>query len=443
MNAKTIIFFLALCILTFVIFSCEEEPPVVPPPPPAIVKDTLTLTLEYSTHRSIILNSKTTTNNKNSTIELYRQINNIDTLVANYPITNNDTSIIDDNSGKGLELNTTYTYYAVRVDTTGARKDSSNFITTTTLAATNFNYTWQEFAIGSLLYGPNILYDVWGNDEANVWAVGGFYDDNNKNYGALHYDGNQWTPDSTVGGYAIYGFGWNDIWVVGGGVFHFDGIEWKQKDSYLSGVQRIPLDIVLFNNLPYFSVWGSSSNDLFLGNSNGKIIHWNGSNAQMVYNNPDDVFVNDLDGYSSDFIIGVGTGMVPPLLAIKYDGTNWADLLISNNWSLNAVAIVTKNHIFFAGGGIFEMKGTNFSRIINSGYYVWDIEYNSQTGVTVGSGSYDGIYINNGLEWRSYQGQISNDETTYSGILIINSSIFCVGRNDNQAKILIGKSANN
>lgn len=419
---------LSVCFIILVLCNCKDEPPIVPPqPPPQNIIDTLTITFEYSTHRSIIINSQTTSHNKNSTIGLYRQFNNINILVAEYSITTNDTSIIDDDNGEGLEINTTYTYYTVRIDSTGERKDSSNFITAATLAATNFNYTWQEFALGE---PGSVLYDVWGTDENNVWAVG-LIIINNKFFGALHYNGNEWTPDSTVGGFAIYGFALNNIWVVGGGIFYYDGQNWNDM---------LFEDPIFIDNTPYYSIWGTNNNNVYFGSGRGKIIQWNGSNAQIVYSNPDQVFVNDLDGYSSDFIIGVGTGMAPPLLAAKYDGTNWNDLPISSNWSLNAVSIVTKNYIYYTGGGIFQMQGNSFVRIYNSGFYIWDVEYNRQTGVAVASGAYDGIYINNGVEWRDYTGQISSDETTYSGIFLINNAIFCVGRNDTQAKIIIGKN---
>jgi len=424
-----IIYAFVLLILIYAI-SCKDEPPVVPtpPPPPLNIKDTITVAVENVTHRSTIINSKTTANNKNSIIALYRQFNNADTLVAEYAITTNDTSIIDDNNGNGLQLNTSYTYYAVRIDSTGESKDSSNFLTATTLAAANFNYTWQEFALGE---PGSVLYDVWGTDDNNVYAVGGVYF-NDTSFGVIHWNGAEWKPVSQFGGgVAIHGFSGNDIWTVGGTIYHFNGVNW---DEILFN------DQILVDNLPYYSVWGTNSNNVYFGSGRGKIIHWNGTNAQIVYSNPDQVFVNDLDGNSSDFIIGVGTGMVPPLLAVKYDGTIWNDLPISSNWSLNGVSIVTQNHIYFSGGGIFEMHGNNFLRIYNSGFYIWDIEYNRQTGVTVASGAYDGIYINNGIEWRDYAGQISNDETTYSGIFLTNNSIFCVGRNDTQAKIIIGKN---
>ena len=427
------IFVSALCVsfIMLVLYNCKDEPPIVPPPPPPPppnIKDTLTLTIEYVTHRSIIINSKTTTNNRNSTVELYRQFNNADTLVAEYPITSNDTSIIDDNNGTGLQLNTSYTFYAVRIDSTGERKDSSDIITATTLAATNFNYNWQEFAFGE---PGSDLYDVWGTDENNVYAVGGVYF-NDTSYGVIHWNGVEWKPVSQFGGgVAIHGFSGNDIWTVGGTIYHFDGVNWNEI---------LLQDQILVDNLPYYSVWGTNSNNIYFGSGRGKIIHWNGNKAQIVYSNPDQVFVKDLDGCASDFIIGVGTGMVPPLLAVKYDGISWNELPISDIWSLNALSIATKKQIYFGGDGVFEMRGNNFSRIQSFGYYVWDVKYDRQTGVTVASGAFDGIYIYNGLEWRNYKGQISSDNTSYSGIFLINNTIFCVGSTTIEAKIIIGKN---
>ncbi|KUG25630.1 hypothetical protein ASZ90_004541 [hydrocarbon metagenome] len=217
-------------------------------------------------------------------------------------------------------------------------------------------------------------------------------------------------------------------------------MEWKQIDSYTSGNQAIPLDEVLFENLPYASIWGTSSNNLYFGNQRGKVVHWDGNKATVVYNHDSNVQVKDLDGYDENFIVGVGIGMIPPLLAVYYDGTNWNKLPIENDPSLNSVAIVSKNHIYFAGSGIYEMRGGGFSRTYTSGYFMYDIEYNRHNGVTVAAGPFGGVYINNGLEWRNFQGVITSDNNDFVGILLVNNTIFCVGRNDNEAIILIGKN---
>ncbi|MDP2362687.1 MAG: hypothetical protein Q8M94_02835, partial [Ignavibacteria bacterium] len=261
---------------SFLVFaaSCNTtEPPIITPPP--VVKDTLTVSVESFTHRSVTLNVTSTANSKNSSIRLIRELNGILTTVTEYPILVKDTTITDDDNGTGLLPDTTYTYYAVRVDSLGQQKDTSNIVTKKTLAPTSHNYTWQEFTIGDW---QSSLYDVWGTDENNVWAVGaltigGIF------YGALHWNGIEWIPDSTVGGSAIYGFSSSDIWVVGGGVFHFENNIWIQKDKRIVNGSVFVLDSILFRNSPYTSIWGTSSSNLYLGNHWGKIIHWDGSKA--------------------------------------------------------------------------------------------------------------------------------------------------------------------
>jgi hypothetical protein len=425
--AVKIFWFISILLITA---NCSEEPPVVPPPPPPspTVKDTITVNVEDVTHQSIVFSVNTTKNNPNSLIEVYRQFENTEIIISQYPITITDTTIIDDNSGQGLQLNTEYSYYAVRKDTAGEKKDTSNVAIARTLAATNFNYTWQEYRIGEW---NSVLYDVWGTDENNVFSCG-IVIINDTVYGVIHWNGNEWKPEKRDGGaYAIFGFSNNDIWVVGGSIFQFNGLVWNEI---------LFNDQILVDNIPYFSVWGTSSNNLYFGSGRGKIIHWDGNNAAVVYTNPDIVQIRDLDGYSSDFIVGVGTGMVPPLLAVYYDGNIWSNLPINSEWSLNSTAIVTKNEIYFGGDGIFKLKGSDFSRIESFGYYIRRIEYNRQTGVAVATSAYDGVYIHNGLEWRNLQGQVSTDETTYTGIFIINNTIFCVGSTINEAKIIIGKN---
>ena len=121
---------------------------------------------------------------------MIRTLNSITTTVAEFSILVKDTTIIDDNNGTGLLLDTTYTYFAVRVDSVGQLKDTSNIVTQKTLAPTSHNYTWQEFTIGDW---QSALYDVWGTDENNVWAVGSVTI-NDTVYGVLKWNGIEWLP---------------------------------------------------------------------------------------------------------------------------------------------------------------------------------------------------------------------------------------------------------
>ena len=175
--------------------SCDstEPPPTVPPPD--IIKDTITVSIESFTHRSVTLRVQSTAHSPQSSIKVIRNFNSTETAIAEYALETADTAITDDDNGIGLLLDTTYTYFAVRVDSLGEEKDTSNIVTQKTLAPTSHDYTWQEYTFGDAGY-PNTLYDVWGTDENNVWVVGGM-EINGTFYGGLHWDGIQWNPDST------------------------------------------------------------------------------------------------------------------------------------------------------------------------------------------------------------------------------------------------------
>ena len=427
-------FFIFFLLLIFVSHSCKEDSPVIPPPP-LVLKDTITIAVTDVTHRSASLNVQCTMNNVQSLVRLYRLFNSSETLVSEFPITAQDTTIIDDNNGTGLQLNTNYFYYAVRIDTTGERKDTSNIVETATLDTTSHNYTWQEYVIGEW---QSALYDVWGTDENNVYAVG-IIRMNGQNYSVLHYDGVEWSPiEDTVGGSSIFGVSSTDIWVVGGGVYHLENGEWTRKDAKSVNNQLIPLDAVLFNNSPYTSVWGTSSSNLYLGNEWGKIIHWDGSKASVVSSSEGETIKN-IDGISSDFIIGVGTDLTPPGITVYYNGLSWSNYPnVDNTYSLNSVAIINQKNICFGGDGIFQTKRGGFSKIVSTGYYVRDIEYNKATGEIVAAGDFDGVHIYNGMRWKSFKEEITNSSTSYFGIFTVNNKVFCVGRNNSQAVIVIG-----
>ncbi|MBU1095353.1 MAG: hypothetical protein KKB34_02630, partial [Bacteroidetes bacterium] len=292
---------LAIIIVLIIIFSCKEDNPVIPPEPPdAVLKDTLTLSIMDVTHRSISVNVKTTNNGTGKQIQLFRKAGTEATfsLVSVYPAAILDTTIIDYNNSDGLLLDTEYSYYSVRLDSLGMPKDSSNITTGKTLAATSHDYDWQENIIGEW---QSVLYDVWGTDENNVYAVGSVRL-NDTLYGIIKWNGTDWLPEKKVGGVnAIFGFSENDIWAAGGAVEHYNGIEWKRIDAETINFRDEILDSVLYNNSTYTSIWGTSSNDLYFASSKGRIIHWDGIKASVSYNGGARTF-NDVDGISKELI---------------------------------------------------------------------------------------------------------------------------------------------
>jgi len=60
-----------LCFLLFTSFSCKDEPPVMPQED-IPKKDTITISIQDITHRSVNINIKTTLNNPSRKIKLFR-----------------------------------------------------------------------------------------------------------------------------------------------------------------------------------------------------------------------------------------------------------------------------------------------------------------------------------------------------------------------------------
>ena len=422
LNFFSILLIFLLCITQL---SCNTtEPPIILPPP--IVKDTIIVSVESFTHRSVTLNVTSTANSKNSSVRLIRELNGITTTVAEYPILVKDTTLIDDNNGIGLLLDTTYTYYAVRVDSLGQQKDTSNTVTQKTLAPTSHNYTWQEFTIGDW---QSSLYDVWGTDENNVYACGGVTI-NDTVYGILHWNGVEWKPfSSTAGGYAIYGFSDNDIWVVGGGVFHFNGVVWEEY-TYR--------DPVINNNITYTSVWGTSSNNLYLGNGGGKIIHWDGSKATVMATN-NSIHISDIYGVSNNFILAVGSTGVSPSAGIMYNGTSWQPIpgLVVTNHKYKTVYVINNREYVVGGSRTYHFYNNTWHTVIGDTLgEIQDLKGDKETGEMIAVGDVTTIVHYNGVDWKNIS--ISGSNFKPYGVYIKNNKVFIVGSEYPIAKILIG-----
>jgi hypothetical protein len=402
---------------------CKEEPPVVPPPPPPpVYKDTITVAVEDITHRSITVNIKTTSNNPKSTIKFFRIFNSTETQVSEYNITVNDTSIIDD----GLQINTTYSYYAVRIDTTGIRKDSSNLVEANTLDTTNQNYIWQEFIIGEM--GSQLI-DIWGTDENNVYACGSVTI-NDTVYGILKWNGSEWLPEKKVGGFStIFGFSNSDIWAVGGAVWHYDGTEWEEYTFR---------DPVITNNISYSSIWGTSSNNLYFGNIGGKIIHWNGHSA-TVFANLSAQRISDVYGLSRDFILASTSALAPPGEVFLYNGLTWNRFdELSINELYKSVYPITKKEFYVTGEDILLNRNGSWTIPYNLNVLMECIRGNKNTGDIAAVGHFATILHYNGSSWKEFKFSVT-EYSPLTGVFITGNKIFAVGSyNSNQARIIIG-----
>jgi len=433
-------FFFLLYTLNFLLVSCQTTEPPIEKTPPETVKNTITIQVTQTTHRSITVLIKSTYNKPAKSIELYRRREDKDTLVESSAFTL-EKEIIDDDSGKGLVIDTEYKYYAVRVDTVSNRIDTSEIITARTLPSTSHDYIWEEFTLGEW---QSSLWDVWGTDENNVYAVGGFKI-NDDFYGIFHWDGTNWNPIADAGGRTIFGFSENDIWVAGGGVFHYDGNKWNQIDSKLVNNQAVILDPVLFENSEYTSIWGTSSENMYLGNMWGKIVHWDGGKGKLLDVKASEA-IRDLWGLSSSDIYAAAGNIAGDRIGelYKFDGLTW-DLIKKGSFSpglnefvgpFNSVWSYNKEELYLAGNYVYKKTNSKWEEI-NMGYLPKKIRGDRSNNIFV-SGPFGNVSHYNGVDWHRYRGEFA-PETVLTGIYVHNDMVFIVGDDGTKAYIYIGR----
>jgi len=419
--------------------SCEKSDKPFEPPPPIPIKDTITVSIESVSHRSISININKKLNLKGDTYQLNRVYQDDVETVFNYSITGEDTVIVDDNQGEGLELKTTYGYKVFRLDSLNVQKDSSNTVYATTLSATSHDYTWEVITIGEW---QSALYDVWGTDENNVYAVGAVRIEG-KYYGILKWDGNEWKAELSRGGrIAIFGFSENDIWEAGlNHVTRFDGNEWKRIDGYTIDNQDYPLDEVLFENSPYTSIWGTSRGNLYFTGLEGKIVHWDGVKGTVI-ETPTMIDLTDIYGLSNDFILTTGSGSTYPSIAMIFNGQYW-DILENLHYEYElykSIYPISRTEYYLGGSVSYHYFGKIWNQLlIGSEGMIRKIRGDDATGDIVAVGGITALYHYNGEDWYNFSPELENERVILHGVYVKNGTIFAVGTDGTNAKIFIGR----
>ncbi|MCB9058958.1 MAG: hypothetical protein H6627_10355 [Calditrichae bacterium] len=430
MNLKK--YFLILFLLSFIfcLSNCSDPATKPPPPPVEQQRDTITVSLEQTTHRSISVRLSKKLKAKNNYV--LNRISGTDTFsFVIFPLSSADTLIIDDNDGAGLTIDTEYGYFAYRVDSIGAAQDTSNTLIAHTLPPTSHDYTWTEYTMGS--FPSAELYDVWGTDENNVYAVGGVKI-GDSTVGIIRWNGIEWIPVTTqAGGYAIFGFAEDDIWVTGGGgAFHYDGSEWLH-------LENVP---VLHENRPYTSIWGTSSNNLYFAGTHGRIVHWDGSKATLM-ETPTDILLTDIYGISNNFILAAGAELAAPGVGLVYNEKLWKEMegLSFSTTLFYTVFAFNKKQYFIGGERNYINYGSGWEKMLPLFFDgTQKIRGNTETGdiVLVGSGAM--IMHFNGVDWYNFKTHLNRSSVILWGVFLTDNKIFAVG-NDGQTKayIFIGR----
>jgi hypothetical protein len=328
-------------------------------------------------------------------------------------------------TGMGLSLNRAYTWYAVSADSTGMVKDSSSIVQVSTLDTTSHDYTWEIIIPGGATF-TNDLRDVWGLDDNNVYAAGAVTL-NDTTRAVLKWDGQKWDPFFRGGGiYTIYGFSSDDIWIAGNLVYHYDGTEWtRMRDTVIEG------------NKPYYALWGSGSNDIYLGSERGKLIHWDGQKARVAADFG--IYISDIYGTSANDIWIAGTNEIDKLLLVRFNGTSFEHILKLPPVSGTLYSIyTTKNKDLYVGGnGVFKKKGDQWvNQNVND--VILKIR-GTNTNNIFAVGGHCSVYHYNGSTWKYYDELRTQGGINY-GVYVTENKVFIVGINEDhlRAKIIIG-----
>lgn len=142
----------------------------------------------------------------------------------------------------------------------------------------------------------------------------------------------------------------DDIWAVGGAVVHFDGSEWQRIDMGNSGYYDA------------MSIWGTSSNDLFIVDAYGYVFHFDGSTwtkERIDFDSSWSWLLYSVWGSSQNDVFVVGRSIH------HFDGSEWTQMEIDLERSerLTSVWGSSGNDVFAVGRYIYHFNGSEWTRM--------------------------------------------------------------------------------
>jgi len=200
---------------------------------------------------------------------------------------------------------------------------------------------WEAMTVPSVTGG---LSGMWGYSGNDVFAVG---------EGIIHYDGMAWSTQASgmsANQYLsdVWGSSSTDVFAVGNGgtILHYDGAEWTPQVSGTSKDLR--------------AVWGSSSSDVFVA-ADELILHYDGIAWSTMFAAAPGMSFLALWGDSPSTIFAVGFGIPDPPV-YRYDGAAWNPMdrkfLGSSLWGSSPVDVYAVDGY---GPGAYHYDGHSWS----------------------------------------------------------------------------------
>ncbi len=319
------------------------------------------------------------------------------------------------------------------------------------LKITSHEYEWVIDTLEAPGAWQTIMTDIWGTDENNVYVVGHSDD---ARYKAYHWNGKTWSPiEIRFPGHPsslseIYGFSESDIWAVGEEVH---GVPITKREDFIIHYNGSEWELIKNINAPIcLSVWGTSSNNLFVGCDSGIILHYDGNTWKKQYTKSPAQVVS-IYGTSENAVYAAGAAndKEPPedtlfYYFFKYENDQWEVM----NFAIRTIAyepfefgfsdIWGQEGVIYSGGyGLYTLIGDHWERIFDDNIFVWAIHGNNLNDIFA-VGLYGYIFHYNGVDWYQYT-QFKDRFIDNSGVWMHGDYVFIIGQPDRYSVILRGK----
>ena len=238
---------------------------------------------------------------------------------------------------------------------------------------------------------------IWGSSATNVYAANWV--------GVMHYDGTSWGLLNDLMWHTsldVYGFGANDVWVVGAGgrILRYNGTTWTNQRYDGDSVFAHPLNDweSLARNIYLRGVWGSSTNDVFAVGDSGTVLHWNGS-AWSRMSSGTTAELHRVWGVSSSNVYATGVGGT----LLHYDGSSWSTVSVPTTEPLERIWGSSASDVYVGGANatLLHYNGSAWSTIttpINPVYTIFTVWGTAANNVYIG-GSGGQVYRWDGADW--------------------------------------------
>jgi hypothetical protein len=296
---------------------------------------------------------------------------------------------------------------------------------------TSHDFIW-EHTIITELDAHGVFHDICYINDTCIWAVGwiGIGADY---VNACRWNGKKWVFEKVIDSipgytkqyphelYLVWGDAPDNIWFSEGNKFvHWNGKEYKTDRSILEGRRGM-----------LFECWASDRNNIWMGGSNGELVHYNGSRWKRIQNDiPDEWDICGISGRGDTLVLAVtqfGTTGSTKFYHVMNEQVRlwWEDSLPQG---VQAVWFDALAHVWSDGARthLFDGKQWLDMHAPRAAGYGMDMAANNPNDVFI-CGDKGTIRHWNGKNWRSWWKSPGLEHAEFVGIDIRDNEVWCVG----------------